>query len=138
METIEAIQRIIKEAEENNTQEMRVLKQHVVGKVAARHGDVYLHMVANDFPIGKEIDCAQIVDGNSIGSRHILTGDFRVYEGVNLPKYVSKQFFTVGKAFDVFDRAILTHPEHAHVSLVRGRYIVSHQIDMRTMQRVSD
>ncbi len=138
MNTQQIVEKITNEAKTKNTKEIRTLKKFIIGKIACRQGDIYIHMVDKDFPVGGEIDCVQVVDGNSVGSRHILTGDFKVYHGVKLPGYINKQFFTVGKAFDVFGQAVLTHPEHAHCKLITGRYVISHQIDIRTMKRVSD
>ena len=131
------IMEIIKvEAKQKNTKEMRFAKAHVVGKVI-RQGDVYIHMVDSNFKVGDEINTKQIVDGNSIGSQHVLDGDVVVYEGKKLPEWVDGRW-PLGKAFDVQNRCIVTHPEHAHVNLPRGRYVVTHQIDMRTRQKIND
>ncbi len=135
MQILEAIEEIKTKAKVHNTKECRIIRQHVIGK-CIRQGDIYIHMVANDHPVGNEINIRQIVDGTSIGSRHILTGTVKVYEGTNLPNWVNRM--PLGKAFDVVDACVVTHPEHAHVQFVKGRYQVTHQIDLRTMQRVSD
>lgn len=139
MQTLEAVNQIEAKARELNTQEIREMKKFFAGRVAVRQGDIYIHMVSKNFPVGAEIDCAQIVDGNTLGSRHILMGDFKVYAEKAMPDYVNKQFFTPGKSFDVLGRgAVLTHPEHAHCKFLSGRYVVTHQIDLLTMKRVSD
>jgi hypothetical protein len=78
-------------------------------------------------------------EGTSIGSRHILLGDVKVYQGIKLPSYVNSRW-PLGYTFDVDDEgATVTHPEHAHIDIcVKGRYVVTHQMDMMTMKRVSD
>jgi hypothetical protein len=136
MNTLEIMKEIETKAQEINTQELRVISQHIIGK-AVRQGDIYIHMVENDFEVGQEINVKQIVDGTSIGSRHILDGNVIVYEGKVLPKWVASNY-PLGKAFDVKSRCIVTHPEHAHVELPKGRYVVTHQMDLRTLQKVSD
>ena|SRR3990167_5291813 len=136
MKILEVMEKIKIESKEKNTTELRVIKSHTVGK-AIRQGDIYIHMVVADFPIGEIINTKQVVDGNSIGSRHILDKDVIVYEGKELPKWVNIRW-PLGKSFDVKNRSIVTHPEHAHISLPKGRYVVTHQMDMRSMQKVSD
>lgn len=142
MKTLEIMKQIEEKAKELNKNDIRILNDETmpIGK-GFRHGDVYLHRVSINHPVGKELDRRQIADGASLGARHILKGSVKVYEGVQLPWYVNNGY-PLGYAFDVMEEgAILTHPEHAHADICHkglARYQVTHQMDMRTLQRVSD
>lgn|SRR3990167_3690141 len=138
MNTLEAMKKIEEKAKELNRNEVRVVKNLPIGK-AIRQGDLYVHRVADNHPIGDQLKIRQIADGFTMGARHILKGDVKVYEGKALPKYVNSRW-PVGYAFRVgSEGAVLTHPEHAHIDLCdEGLYQVTHQMDIRTMQRVSD
>lgn len=133
---------IIKDLEEKalnlNVKDMRQLKGMKVGQVA-RQGDIYIHKVSDDFTVGEELSIRQIADGVSVGARHILRGNVKVYRGFKLPLYVESRY-PLGYAFDVTEEgAVLEHPEHAHFDICdKGRYVVTHQMDMRTRQKVSD
>lgn len=138
MNALEAIKQIENKARELNVQDMRQMKGLKVGQ-CARQGDVYIHRVADDHSIGEELNRRQIADGVTLGARHVLKGNVKVYEGVKLPSYVNSRY-PLGYVFDVTEEgAVLEHPEHAHFDICdKGRYQVTHQMDMRTLQRVSD
>lgn len=138
MKTVEIIKELTEKALILNNKEHRIIKDCPIGK-GWRQGDIYIHRVSDNHPVGDMLDIRQIADGTSIGSRHILIGDVKVYQGVKLPDYVNK-LWPLGYAFDVGEEgAIITHPEHAYDDIcVKGRYVVTHQIDMQTMRRVSD
>lgn len=138
MKIVEIIKELTEKAVKLRCKKSRVIKEWSIGK-SVRQGDLYLHRVSNNHEIGDMLDIRQIADGTSIGSRHILIGDVKVYQGVQLPSYVNK-LWPLGYTFDVSEeRATVTHPEHAHIDIcVKGRYVVTHQMDMMTMQRVSD
>lgn len=137
---IEAIKKIKDHAEKISTQDIRVVKKHVVGK-AIRQGDLYIHMVKDDFPVGDKIETRQLAEGISLGARHILAGKCKVFVCKELPAYMSTNFRTlVNFAFDVYgEGAVLTHPEHAHIEFpCAGRYVVTYQMDARTLVKVRD
>lgn len=138
METIKVIKELTEKAIKLNRKETRNVTNIPIGKII-RQGDVYIHRVKDDHVVGETVDIRQIADGTSIGSRHILIGDVKVYQGTKLPSYVNNSW-PIGYAFDVGNEgATITHPEHAHINIcVSGRYQVTHQMDMQTMQRVSD
>lgn len=137
LSAVEAMEKISKEADKCSKQENRVLNNHTVGDVV-RQGDLYIHAVVNDHPAGEVLKIDQIAEGTSLGARHILKGDFKVYEGKQNPEYIEK-WYPVGYVFDVLSRAVITHPEHAHVEInCPGRFQVSHQMDMLTRKRVAD
>ena len=128
----------IKSVAKINNKKTRRISTFLIGKVI-RQGDVYIHRVANNHPIGEELFIKQIVDGISIGARHILTGDFKIFEGKALPSYVNK-IFSIGYAFKVGQEGVtVIHPEHAHFEILStGLYQVTHQMDFRTLRRVLD
>ena len=138
MNAVETIKEISEKAVRLNKQDRRIVKDIPIGK-AIRQGDLYVHRVSDKHDIGEQLDIRQIADGTSIGSRHILIGDVKVYQGKALPSYINQRW-PLGYCFDVGQEgATITHPEHAHIELcVPGRYQVTHQMDMQTMQRVSD
>lgn len=138
MKTVEIIKDLTEKAVKLNRKETRIVKEWPIGK-AVRQGDVYLHRVDMKHPIGEGLNIRQIADGTSIGSRHILLGDVKVYQGIKLPSYVNDRW-PLGYTFDVGQEgATVTHPEHAHIDIcVKGRYVVTHQMDMQTMRKVSD
>lgn len=140
MKAIEFIKDLEQKAEQFNKQDIRVLNDDTlpIGK-AFRHGDVYIIRVPMTHKVGKQVDNRQIVDGASLGARHILKGNVTVYEGVEHPKGVNNRM-PLGYAFDVED-AVLTHPEHAYGEFnfkSKARFQTIGQIDLRTMRRVSD
>lgn len=140
MNAIDTIEKLQQKAKELNVKDVRIINDETVplGKVF-RQGDLYLFRVPNDHPVGDEVSIRQIADGVSMGARHILKGDVKVYAGKKHPNGVNTRY-PLGYAFDVED-AILEHPEHAHGEICyksRVRFQVLHQIDMLTMKRVSD
>lgn len=138
----ETIQKIQEKANENQTNEL-IRKQQVpkmeIGQ-AYRQGDLYIFRVADDHPVGEVLDRRQLAEGQSIGARHVLLGDFVVYEGVKVPDNVSDIHARacLGFAFDVTGECINAHPEHSHFVLPKGRYQVWHQVDLRTLERAAD
>lgn len=140
MNTLELMKEIEEKAKELNKKDVRIINDETVpiGKVF-RQGDLYIFRVPLDHQVGEEVNIRQIADGVSMGARHILKGNVKVYVGLRHPDGVDTKY-PLGYAFDVED-AILEHPEHAHGEICHGttaRYQVLHQMDMRTLQRVSD
>lgn len=128
--------------------DVRFVRQHSVGEVT-HQGDIYVHHVSDEHPIGKRLESLQLAPGTTKGSRHTLRGDVEVYEGVALPATwrtpkwlkemrVDPHRIALGPAFIVRSRALGPHPEHSDYSLPPGRYQVTYQIDRKTAQRVAD
>lgn len=138
MNTVEIIKELSEKAVKLNIKEKRIIKNCPIGK-GWRQGDIYIHRVSNNHPVGDILDIRQIADGTSLGARHILVGDVKVYQGKQLPSYVNS-LWPLGYCFDVGkEGATITHPEHAWDCIeVPGRYQVTHQMDMYTMRKVSD
>lgn len=138
-ETIEKIQELANENQENDLIRKQEVPDMRVGQ-AYRQGDLYIFRVADDHPVGTVINRRQLADGESIGARHVLLGDFVIYEGVKPPDGVNVAHVRtcLGFAFDVTGGCTNAHPEHSHFVLPKGRYQVWHQIDLRTSQRAAD
>lgn len=142
MNTIEVVKQV-KEIAKKNSDRISSQKTRMVTKNVNcfRQGDLYIFRVSNDYPVGNELKRDKIADGVSLGSTHILLGDFKVYEGIKAPDCVMSEHARVGLgyAFDAKDNTVLTHQEHDHFCFVDGgRFQVMHQIDMRTLQKARD
>lgn len=153
MQTVkEVIEKIQEQANQN--QANPVLRVVQIPKLKTgecyRQGDLYIFKVADNHPVGKELDRRQLADGHSIGQRHVITGgDFKIYESVKppvLPKgYGQIKDLNVragkGYAFDILELNDTrnAHPEHSHFVFQQcGRYQVHHQTDFYTLERVAD
>ena len=139
---IEAINRI-KVVGKENAKRHKSQKTHFVDKncTGFRQGDIYVLRVSEKHPVGEVIQRNQIADGVSIGARHILNGNFEVYEGVKPHPKVNDLHAKAGLGYciDVEPTTVLTHPEHDnYVFKTRGRFQVHHQIDLRTLKRAAD
>ena len=94
-----------------------------------RQGDVYLYPIAapGDMNPSQALGTRQLAPGTTAGSRHVIEGDACLYArpaGSRL----------VGPWLEVRTRAVLTHPEHAHISLPPGWYEVAYQREYATMR----
>lgn len=123
-------------AKANARPEVRFIKEIAVGQIV-RQGDIYIHRVNEDHASGKEMKSRQLALGNSQGSRHIAESPAKILEGTTLPEWCDRRTF-LGPLVKAEKRFTITHPEHAHVSLPKGTYQVTHQMDARTMDRVQD
>lgn len=141
-ETIEKIQEIANKNQANL--ELRVVD---VPKLKTgecyRQGDLYIFKVDDNHPVGKKLNRRQLADGESIGQRHVLLGDFIVYEGIQSPNGINDLHIRagLGYAFDVTGECTNAHPEHSHFKFSKecnGRYQVLHQTDLQTLRRVAD
>lgn len=129
----------IESAAEAPNEEIRDARNLEIGRFT-RQGDVYLHrmptpkrMATN--PTGER----QVAVGTTVGARHIVEGDVRVYrEDVGrLPNWTDR--ILLGPVLMVGpELATLTHPEHAHVTLGEGCWQVSYQLDWQTQRAVMD
>lgn len=123
-------------AKEKAVAEMRVVEAIAVGKVV-RQGDIYIHRVNDDHVRGAQTEGRQLAMGQSTGSRHVAEAPAQVFEGIKAPEWCAFRIF-LGPVIEAKDRFVVTHPEHAHVSLPAGVYQVTHQMDARTGKRVVD
>ena len=107
---------------------------------STRQGDVYVHRMPmrhkfTTKPTGER----QVAVGTTIGARHVVEGDVRVYrEDIGrMPNWMDD--ILLGPVLLVgSEQATLTHPEHAHVVLGEGCWQVTYQMDERTRRAVQD
>ena len=147
LEVKEVISQIQEIANKNQAREEAV-KTRIVPKLKVgecyRQGDLYIFKVTNNHPVGKKLDRRQLADGQSIGQRHVLLGEFQVYEGIKAPIEINElnlKAGCLGYAFDVLGDCTNAHPEHDHFKFTKktkGRYQVVHQVDLQTLKRVAD
>jgi len=112
-------------------------------KHVIHQGDVYLHVVKAGHPRGALLGTRQVAVGNTIGARHIVEGNVKVYAGATYPAWVkdpegAQPVAILGPLVVVESEAVLTHPEHAHHTLAVGCYQVTYQYNPRTMRAVQD
>ena len=139
METMTAIEALKKIESNEPNAEMRDATALRVGE-GVRQGDVYLARVATIKVKGTK--GAQLVDGTTRGSRHVLEGDFQTFEAKHdaFPSWVDRDSVLPALAFRVGEGgARLTHPEHAHVLFAPNTtWVTWQQMDARTLRRVQD
>jgi hypothetical protein len=123
-------------AKENARPEVRFIEKMEVGQIV-RQGDIYIHAIKASHLHGKEVKSRQLALGNTQGSRHMAEKPSDVYVGTTLPEWCDRRTF-LGPLVKSKKRFVITHPEHAHVSLPSGNYQITHQMDVRTMDRVKD
>lgn len=126
-------------AAEQAVHEVRRVRTIAIGR-CVRQGDVYLHRVASDHAHGAlraGAEARQLAIGQTQGSRHIAEPPAKVYDGLRLPDWCDARTF-LGPCIVAVERFVVTHPEHAQVSLPAGTYQVTHQMDARSMERVRD
>jgi hypothetical protein len=148
----QAIERIYKAVASPEVRDARSIQ---IGQVM-HQGDVYLHWMPLDWPRGKLLGTKQIAVGDTIGSRHIVVGGgFEVYEGVQMPEWVTFDRLPQELRERLLDsKALLgpvvvltapletgeglTHPEHAHHLMPCGVAQVTYQLDGMTLAAVRD
>jgi hypothetical protein len=123
-------------AKANAKPEIRRIKVAAVGRVV-RQGDIYIHAVEPSHSRGKKLKENQLALGDTQGSRHVAQAPAHCFDGAALPTWCDRRTF-LGPLVESEDRFVITHPEHAHVSLPAGYYQITHQTDARTMDRVRD
>ena len=133
---IEAYEEVEKLAKIKAQHEVRFIKNIEIGQ-GIRQGDIYIHRVPQTHPRGKVSLSNQLAIGETNGARHIADAPAEVYQGVKLPEWCDARTF-LGPVVVLKKRAVISHPEHANVSLPSGTYQVTHQMDARTMKRVVD
>ena len=70
-------------------EDVRVCRRAEPGQTVLHQGDVYLHAVDAGHPRGKETGQRQVAVGSTVGARHVATGPVKVYEGKQLPDYMT-------------------------------------------------
>jgi len=123
-------------------------------KSHGHQGDVYCH------PIAKHPDCwdiettdqsRQVAVGQGEGSNHCVIGSARVFWPKSAEEAAKecplKGFFAaeidarkvcLGPVIVADGEWTLTHPKHAHHVFPAGTYLITYQLDRRTMRQVKD
>lgn len=135
MTEVKNILSIIEKQSEKHSNDERFVRTIQKNQVV-RQGDIYLLVVEANHSKGKKIKDRQLAPGNTKGSRHIVEGKVKLYEG----NIVDDEFGSAltGPVIVADERFTVTHPEHADVSLPSGTYQVGYQADPRTRERVAD
>lgn len=131
-EIFESIQEI---ANEKSVSETRFIKKMEIGQVV-RQGDIYIHCVGHKHVHGDKTNNRQLAPGSTQGSRHIVEESVEVYNGTNAPQWTTRAL--LGPYIKSRNRFLVSHPEHAHVSLPPNGYQITYQLDAQTMRRVED
>lgn len=121
------------------------------GRTAGHQGDVYVHPITRRPSVWsvKVTEHRQVALGRSIGSRHCAEGAVGVFwpesaEGAarNCPIKMLWPLpviaACIGPIVDASEPWTLTHPEHAHHRFPAGLYLITYQLDTRTLARVQD
>lgn len=132
-------------------QETRVINQIPVGKMV-RQGDLYLIRVNPKKSISLFKDTVtvnlseyanapatnkqfyQLVPGSTKGSRHQIAQA----ENISFMINPTNQSTLVGPMIVAKENFTVVHPEHAHIQLPAGEYLVCYQLNDKTKQRVKD
>lgn len=127
MKTATEVFRTITKEAETNRNDPRFYRVHTIGH-ELRQGDVYLYPVESVPSGAKEIEQRQLAPGATKGSRHVVEGGVRVFANPSTDALA-------GPFVEVVERATLTHPEHAHISLAPGVYECRYQRDYAAEER---
>lgn len=143
----ETVKKIAEIAEANQaSQAKRVvhLKPMKIG-TCYRQGDLNIFKVADNHSVGEVVERRQLADGESIGQRHVLLGEFKIYKGIKEPQIEISDSrakdFVLGYAFDILGPCRNNHPEHSDFVFgegCEGRYQVWHQLNTETRRRMED
>lgn len=119
-------------------QETRFIDSMEIGEWV-RQGDIYLEKIES-----KPFGCLsktqmQLAPGKSQGSRHILqSGNVYAHPKEGQIEMREALHYCYGPVIESKEHLLVTHPEHAHISLPPGCYQVSYQVDTQQMKRVAD
>jgi hypothetical protein len=121
---LEKHEEISRLAEENNTDEVRIVRHIQVGQ-AIRQGDLYVTRIS-DTPetFTQETQDTQLAPGTSKGSRHMVTEtpSLKIFKDPNSDALT-------GPVIESDEDVTITHPEHADFVLPCGTYQVAYQRD---------
>jgi hypothetical protein len=142
MTAIKAIEHIKEVAKTNSNRDASLKTRQVTSSINCfRQGDLYFFRMPNNHPCGEQVERKQLAEGESLGARHVLKGNFKIFKGTTAPPQVSELHARIGLGFcfDVCPGDICVHPEHDNYFFeTAGRWQVLHQVDLRTLQKVRD
>lgn len=150
MKTIIQLTEELAKAGVGHGQELRV---HTKGQ-SGHQGDVYCHSVTSKpdcWNIETTDQNSQVAVGQGEGSNHRASGPARIFWPQNIDEaskacplagyYVDEpeaRKVCLGPIIVADDNWTLTHPKHAHHQFPAGIYLITYQLDRRTMRRVQD
>jgi len=130
----------IEESAAKAVNDVRYIEEHPSGPFG-RQGDIYFDGI-DEVPTGAfAVDTNQLAQGDTMGSRHVATGDVLLYRPADYGQVIST---TQGKCVRGFamvvggGRCRIEHPEHATFDLPPGIYQTDHQFDPVTETKVVD
>ena len=113
----------IREEAEAASDELRFVRTCREGD-EIRQGDIYLYPLdAPPHRVGVDRASLQLAEGDTRGSRHILVGRAIAFDPPSLHDPLAGPFV------QAWERVVLTHPEHADISIPEGWYEVRYQRD---------
>jgi len=130
-----AWEEIFRQADEAAIHSPRVVHKMKIGQVV-RQGDIYIHRIPPHHVRGHQTEVRQLVPGGSQGNRHVVDGPARIYTDPQPLPWAPTAL--LGPVVVADGRITITHPKHAHVSLPRGSYQITYQLDAYTLRRVVD
>lgn len=129
------------------------VRKHAKGS-AGHQGDVYCHPIKSRpacWNVETTAENVQVAVGQGEGSNHRAIGPgARVFWPTSAQEASDKcpvrlfvnnaaaRLQCLGPIVEAPNGFTLTHPKHAHHEFPPGTYLISYQLDMRTMRRVQD
>ena len=122
-------------------------------KSTGHQGDCYVHPIKKRpavWDVETTDQTRQVAVGQGEGSNHCASGKVRVYwpkSAAEASKACPVALFKkdeaarlqcLGPIVEADEPWTLTHPKHAHHECPAGIYLISYQLDRRTMRRVQD
>ena len=130
----------IEQAAANAANDVRYVDEHLTGPFG-RQGDIYFDGIT-EVPEGAvEVDTNQLAEGDTMGSRHIATGDVKLYRPADYGQVIETAQGKCVRGFVMAvgaERCRVEHPEHATFDLPPGIYQTDHQFDPVTETKVVD
>ena len=130
----------IEESAANAASDVRYIEDHPSGPFG-RQGDIYFDGI-DEVPAGAvAVDTNQLAQGDTMGSRHIATGDVKLYRPADYGQVIETAQGKCVRGFVMAvgaERCRVEHPEHATFDLPPGNYQTDHQYDPVTETKVGD
>jgi hypothetical protein len=152
MESIIIFHQKLEAAAADSKQEPRDCRAIKIGQ-HSRQGDCYVHPIKKR-PASWDIETTdqtrQVAVGQGEGSNHCASGKVRVFWPKNaqeaakecpiklFPNEEAARRVCLGPVIEADEEWTLTHPKHAHHEYPAGLYLVTYQLDRRTMRQVRD
>jgi hypothetical protein len=136
MQTLQVMEKL-EQGAELNSPEIRIIKECAIGQ-GYRQGDIYVYRVDENHKRGKKVGSHKLAIGEGEGSNHFAEGEIECFEGTTRPSFIDQRMF-LGPVIVAPKGFKNTHPRHAHCWMEQGgTFQVVHQLDAKTMRRVTD